>query len=270
MAGSSVQVTVARGERVTIRAVPRPAPELAVGLHVRGLPMQGPLWIKLFNGENLNGWSEVGSNSTWKADGGILCASGPAGYLVTERAYGDFHFKAEVRIAAGPDFGILFHTDQVSPPTAETKSGFGVEFKSLGPIGDVHGQVSLAVKATGQLLGGRIETSVSPTEWLPLDVIVNGRNVKVDVAGSTLICQFRSPNKAGPIVLWLAKNGASAELRHVAISTNVSNPGNDAEYEALQNLTGIAGKWESVGGPFTLQHGPIEGWSAVTLAGRIC
>ena len=172
-----------------------------------------------------------------------------------------------MRITPGTDFGVLFHTDQVAPPTVVTEFGFGVEIKCPGPIGDVHGQVSLAVKATGQLLGGRSETSVSPTAWLPLDVIVQGETVKVNVAGSTLVCQFRSPNKAGPIVLWLAGNGAAAELRHVAISTNVSNPGSDAEYMALETLTGIAGTWESVGGPVTLEHGPIEGRSAVTLSG---
>lgn len=86
--------------------------------HPAGDPPKG--WISLFDGKTTTGWHSYGKSGTgpaWKVENGALHldASNKAdwqsqggGDIVTDASFGDFHFKAEWKIAVNGNSGIIF------------------------------------------------------------------------------------------------------------------------------------------------------------------
>jgi uncharacterized protein (TIGR03067 family) len=139
--------------------------------------------------------------------------------------------------------------------------------KSLGPVGDIQGQIALKTTFIGGVPGIRMEHTIKPYEWVPLDVTVLGEKVQVHIAGDRTLTTLPGPHKLGPIALWLPKPDSAVELRNIRITNSPLSAGDGPDPAELRKLTGIAGTWESDWGPVTLEHGPIEGWTAVTLGG---
>jgi uncharacterized protein (TIGR03067 family) len=238
------------------------------------LPIMNPLpsptagWVDLFNGKNLNGWSEIGSKGTWIADGGVLRGIGRAGYLVSDRSYDTFHLKAEVRISPGTDFGILFHTDRVAADAAQpTTSGYGVQFTYAGLVNDVEGRVGVKMQLTGESPGGQSNFNIKPYEWLPIDVTVQRGGFRVNAPGGMVGADVRDLNKPGPIVLRLAKYNSIVELRNVRVEVTPASGAGDLPPLDSHSPATIAGVWESDWGPVTFEHGPVEANKPVAVTG---
>jgi serine/threonine protein kinase len=67
-------------------------------------------WIKLFNGRDLSGWTQIG-NEAWTVHEGVLLGrigtSDPIGWLMSDREFADFELQLEYRLASGSNSGIF-------------------------------------------------------------------------------------------------------------------------------------------------------------------
>ncbi|MCF8222758.1 MAG: DUF1080 domain-containing protein [Bacteroidales bacterium] len=69
--------------------------------------------VELFNGKNLDGWIEYGTEKWYVEDGLLVCESGPDekyGYLGTERYYKDFDLSVDFKQVSDGNSGIFFRS----------------------------------------------------------------------------------------------------------------------------------------------------------------
>ena len=69
--------------------------------------------INLFNGENLDGWTNHGEEKWYVEDGQIICESGPKadyGYLSTEEYYDNFELTVDFKQEANGNSGLFFRS----------------------------------------------------------------------------------------------------------------------------------------------------------------
>ena len=88
----------------------------------------------LFNGENLDGWTNHGEELWYVSNGEIICESGPKkeyGYLSTKEFYDDFTLTLEFKQEANGNSGVFFRSTlegtkisgwqvEVAPPGSDT------------------------------------------------------------------------------------------------------------------------------------------------------
>jgi len=78
--------------------------------------------VSIFNGKDLAGWKEP-EFKVWKVEDGAIAFAGPmdnehreAGYIWTEKQYGDFILELEFKIEKGSNSGIFFRTADLKEP----------------------------------------------------------------------------------------------------------------------------------------------------------
>ncbi|WP_421811964.1 3-keto-disaccharide hydrolase [Flagellimonas sp.] len=90
--------------------------------------------VKLFNGENLDGWINHGEEKWFVEDGLLICESGPKGeygYLATDKFYKDFELTLEFKQEADGNSGVFIRSTfegtkvtgwqvEVAPPDKDT------------------------------------------------------------------------------------------------------------------------------------------------------
>ena len=88
----------------------------------------------IFNGKNLDGWINHGTEKWYVEDGLLICESGPDkayGYLSTEKYYNDFELELEFLQEANGNSGVFFRSTfegtkvsgwqvEVAPPNHDT------------------------------------------------------------------------------------------------------------------------------------------------------
>lgn len=141
-------------------------------------------FVSLFDGKSLNGWK--GSDGYRVEDGKLISVQGGKGNLLTEKEYGDFVLRFEVRLTPGANNGLgircplrldgNLHLDgielQILDDTAE-------KYATLKPY-QYHGSVYGLVPAK--------RGSLKPVgEWNSQEVTVQGRHIKIVVNGTTIV-----------------------------------------------------------------------------------
>ncbi|MCR9228580.1 MAG: DUF1080 domain-containing protein [Flavobacteriaceae bacterium] len=90
--------------------------------------------ITLFNGDNLDGWTNHGEEKWFVEDGELICESGPKGeygYLSTDKFYKDFELTLEFKQEADGNSGVFIRSTfegtkvtgwqvEVAPPGKDT------------------------------------------------------------------------------------------------------------------------------------------------------
>ncbi len=90
--------------------------------------------INLFNGKNLDGWTNHGEEKWYVEDGNLICESGPSaqyGYLSTNDFYDDFELTLEFKQDANGNSGVFIRSTvdgtkvsgwqaEVAPPGSHT------------------------------------------------------------------------------------------------------------------------------------------------------
>lgn len=89
---------------------------------------------KLFNGKDLSGWTQHGTEKWYVDNGEMVCESGPDkqyGYLSTDKSYKNFVFSVQFKQEANGNSGVFFRSDiegtkirgwqvEVAPPDHHT------------------------------------------------------------------------------------------------------------------------------------------------------
>jgi len=98
-------------------------------------------WVKLFNGQDLSGWVEVGHEKWIVQDGTIHgeAVTKDYGYLKTAKNYKDFELTLRFRCEGDGNSGVFFHTD-FKPGTADVSQGLQFEIDQVvGHTGGIYG-----------------------------------------------------------------------------------------------------------------------------------
>ena len=84
----------------------------------------GEDWVQLFNGKDLNGWTNIGKEKWEVEDNTIhgLAISKEYGYLRTEKNYKDFHLSLKFKCEADGNSGVFFRVD-FKPGTPDVIQG---------------------------------------------------------------------------------------------------------------------------------------------------
>jgi len=98
-------------------------------------------WVKLFNGQDLSGWVEVGHEKWMVEDSAIHgeAVTKEYGYLKTAKNYRDFELTLRFRCEGDGNSGVFFHTD-FKPGTADVSQGLQFEIDQVvGHTGGIYG-----------------------------------------------------------------------------------------------------------------------------------
>jgi len=139
--------------------------------------------VPLFNGKDLTGW--VGSVKGYVVeDGAIVCKPRGGGNLYTEKEYGDFHLKLEIKLTPGANNGL-----GIRAPLRGNAAYVGMELQVLDDSApkwaklqpyQYHGSIYGVVpcKRGHQKPVG---------EWNEQEVIAKGTKIQVILNGATII-----------------------------------------------------------------------------------
>jgi hypothetical protein len=178
-----------------------------------------PGWTKLFNGQNLAGWQAHPPQSQgWTVQEGLLVGGGGKQYLFSDRGdYGDFRLRAEAKINASGDSGILLRMTPTSVAPG-TESGYEVQLvgdaKHDSPTASI---IRWGTQETGRGAMGRRDL-IRPGEWFALEISAIGGQITVSIDGREAV-KYRDdpPRKTGHIALQLFSEGTEIAFRRLEI-----------------------------------------------------
>jgi hypothetical protein len=136
--------------------------------------------VALFNGENLNGWSAMGTNQ-WVVENGILKSPKSGANLVSDKEFKNFKLHVEFKYPKGSNSGIYLRGRH----EVQIEDNIGMEPSSL-LFGGVYGFLTpndMAAKAPG--------------EWQTYDITLNGNRVSIVANGKAIITEQTIPGITG-------------------------------------------------------------------------
>jgi len=141
----------------------------------------GPGWIQLFNGKNLDGWTQVGVEANWRVEDGAIVADKKTGkgssHLVTKNSYKDHQIYAEFWSSPDANSGIFV---RCNPKQIGAKTCYEVNIYDTRPdpsygTGSV---VYFAEVNPMQKAGGK---------WNTFEITAKGRNIVVVLNGKQTV-----------------------------------------------------------------------------------
>jgi len=187
--------------------------------------------IDLFNGKDLSGWTAVldpadaDPSKTWSAVDGILrCTGKPAGYIKTDKEFGDYALTLEWRWPAGTDGGnngVLVHASTsralgIWPKSIEVQlfKGNAGDFWVIGTDLDVPDEAS---RKDGRRHKNLTDGSEKPIgEWNKMEITCQGDTIRVKVNGELVNEATNCSERRGAICL--QSEGAPIEFRHLVLT----------------------------------------------------
>jgi len=158
-------------------------------------------WVTLFDGKDMDGWSQVGQ-SNWHIADGVLIADKmegkEAGYLVTNKSYKNFIVRAEFWPSDDANSGIYFRC--LDPKKITDRTCYEAN------IFDQRPDPSYGTGAITRY----VEVNPMPKaagKWNTYEVTVNGRDITVVLNGQTTAKLRNGMFDEGPIAL---QHGAGA------------------------------------------------------------
>ena len=184
---------------------------------------------ELFNGKDTAGWmshlkGDAPAEKTWSVkDGLLVCTGAPAGFLRTEKSYGQYKFTVEWRFTKPGNTGVVVHMtppDAVWPKSIECQgmhknqgdfylwSGATAENTTplTAPNGDIRGYRIGRAGADAEKPPGEWNTFTVVCDKNAVPIIVNGKEVN-KLAGANLTDGF----------IGLQSEGGAFEVRSAVI-----------------------------------------------------
>ncbi len=158
-----------------------------IGLAADNKPGQDG-WMRLFNGQSLNGWRASENKESFRVWDGMIIAHGKRSHLfyegpVENNDFTNFEFKADVMTFPGANSGIYFHT--AYRESGWPSQGYEVQINNsfLG-AGNYR-----ELKKTGSLYGVRnlFASGVQDNEWFTMHIKVQGKRIQIKVNGRLLV-----------------------------------------------------------------------------------
>jgi Domain of Unknown Function (DUF1080) len=145
-----------------------------------------PGFTPLFNGKDLTGWKVYkGDMDKWGAADGLLFVQGSGGgWLLTEKAYGNFELRLEYKVPVNGNSGVALRAPRMGDVTYA-----GMEIQILDDNGPAYKELK-PWQYTGSLYGV-VPPSKRVTkpagEWNTMRITCKGRQVTVEVNGTKVV-----------------------------------------------------------------------------------
>ena len=101
-------------------------------------------WKSLFNGENLDGWSQNNGTATYRVEGDAIVGKtnegSPNSFLCTDKLYGDFELQFEVKVDPQLNSGVQIRSQTVGDTPEGRVNGPQVEISLDKMAGYVYGE----------------------------------------------------------------------------------------------------------------------------------
>lgn len=128
----------------------------------------GQEWMNLFNGKDLDGWTQKNGTATYTVEeGGVICGTtaegSPNSFLCTDKEFGDFELTFEVQVDDALNSGVQIRSQ--TKPAPEAKPGQKV--KRNDQFGRVFGpQVEIEASGANGAEAGYIYGEATGRGWL--------------------------------------------------------------------------------------------------------
>jgi hypothetical protein len=187
--------------------------------------------IRLFNGEDLSGWTAVLSEENAKAedvwtvkDGVLYCTGKPNGYIRTDRDFKDYTLTLQWRFpegSTGGNSGVLVHTSEpgaigIWPKSIEVQlfSENAGDFWVIGTDLDVENEDE---RKMGRRHLNLTDDSEKPIgEWNQMEIVCEGDTISVKVNGELVNSATNCTVTEGAISL--QSEGVPIEFRDVVLT----------------------------------------------------
>ncbi len=162
---------------------------LAAALALPALAEDG--WVDLFNGKNLDGWTQRNGTATYEVKGdtivGTTAEGSPNSFLCSDQEYGDFEFTFEVKVDDALNSGVQIRSKTHNGPKGRV-NGPQVEIEASGKNG----------AEAGYLYGEAIDGWMTPKdklvphkhfkdgEWNAYRVVAKGPRIQVWINGEMI------------------------------------------------------------------------------------
>jgi hypothetical protein len=171
--------------------------------------------IKLFNGENLDGWE--GHKKLWSVQDGVIVAKNTepikvSTYLLTTRKFTDFRLLATVKLVQSEMHSGIALWGRKAPEQGDpfTYKGHLVMFPSGWGMYDLYGRNGLPVDGAPAKKVGKQH------DWNKLEILAQGNRVRLAVNGTQVVDWYDpEPSRImeGPIGLQLHSNNVPQEVQ---------------------------------------------------------
>jgi hypothetical protein len=146
-------------------------------------------WIRLFNGQNLDGWRASENPDSFRVEDGAIVVDGPRAHLfyegpVQDHDFKNFHLKADVLTHPNANSGIYVHTR--FQPEGWPSVGYEIQ------VNITHRDP----KKSGGLYGVRdvAEPPAKDGEWYTQEIIVQGKRIISKINGQVLVDYVEDPD----------------------------------------------------------------------------
>jgi len=140
--------------------------------------------ISLFNGKDLTGWINHGTEKWYVEDGILICESGPDaqyGYLSTEKYYDDFELSLDFKQEADGNSGVFFRCSIEGTKITGWQSEVAPPEHSTGGIYESYGRGWL-IKPDPEL-----DKALKMGEWNTMRIKVTGDHVITWLNGTEMV-----------------------------------------------------------------------------------
>ncbi|REJ75787.1 MAG: DUF1080 domain-containing protein, partial [Planctomycetota bacterium] len=125
--------------------MPRTAALLLFAL-VTSAPAADPGFVDLFNGENLNGWTQRNGTATYRVEDdaivGTTSEGSPNSFLCTDELYGDFELTFDVKVDSALNSGVQIRSQSVGDVPEGRVNGPQVEIATNGTASYIYGEAA--------------------------------------------------------------------------------------------------------------------------------
>jgi len=145
-----------------------------------------PAVVALFNGRNLEGWSQRNGTATFRVEGdtivGRTAEGSPNSFLCTTETYGDFDLEFDVKVDARLNSGVQIRSRSIDDKPEGRVNGPQVEISLDGMAGYVYGEAA----------GGWMTPDADRTphqffkdgEWNSYRVVARGNRIQTWINGN--------------------------------------------------------------------------------------
>ena len=150
-------------------------------------------WVALFDGKDLSGWKNNGSEKWVVDDGAILGEStvGKYGYLTTEKTYRDFNLRLRFKCETDGNSGVFTRSRITgeSPKTGPDIEGMQVEVDPTRHTGGIYESGGRGWVALPTPEG---ERAIKPRDWNDLEILAQGNHFITRLNGIQIV-DFTDP-----------------------------------------------------------------------------
>jgi hypothetical protein len=162
-------------------------------------------WVTLFDGKNLDHWTQVG-DANWRLNNGVVEANMGRGYLVTKESYTDFEIKVEFWTSNGGNSGVYMRCMDAAKITDKTCYEANIYDKRPDQSG-----------RTGAIPNYAKPIAIVDAEgkWNTYEITMRGPHIVIITNGTKTVDTKDSTLKSGPIALQY--QGGDIKFRKVEI-----------------------------------------------------